>query len=77
MDRSCKCVNYSKMGCMAQVHTNHNHVDIVMELGQHNHAADAAKVKAKSVVNRLTQRAQETEELPYQMIANVTTGNKI
>uniref|UniRef100_A0A915KQG7 FLYWCH-type domain-containing protein n=1 Tax=Romanomermis culicivorax TaxID=13658 RepID=A0A915KQG7_ROMCU len=65
------------MGCMARFHTNHNDVDIVMELGQHNHAADAAKVKAKSVVNRLTQCARETEEPPYQMIANVTTGNEI
>uniref|UniRef100_A0A915KS25 FLYWCH-type domain-containing protein n=1 Tax=Romanomermis culicivorax TaxID=13658 RepID=A0A915KS25_ROMCU len=58
------------MGCMARVHTNHNDVDIVMELGQHNHAADGSKVKEKSVINRLTQRAQETKGPPYQMITN-------
>lgn len=76
-DRTWKCVNYNKSSCMARVHTDRNDSNIVQHLREHNHAADAAKLKAKSVVNQLRQRAHETEESPHQIIANVTAGKEI
>lgn len=74
-NRSWKCVNYFKSTkCSAIVHTDHADTNVIQEKGAHNHAASAAKIGAKIVVENLRQRARETQEAPHQIIANVTAG---
>lgn len=62
------------MKCKAIIHTDPTDSEIVKELGQHVHAANAAKLAAKGVVGQLRTRARETQEAPHQIIANVTAG---
>jgi FLYWCH zinc finger domain len=69
-NRAWKCTK-----CKSRVHTDHNDSNIVKQPEDHDHAADAAKVKAIAVVNELRQRARGTEDAPHQLIAAVTAGN--
>ena len=71
---SWRCTYYSKSGCAAKIHTDHEKNEIVNVHGQHNHVADAAKIESKVIVNQLRGRARDTQEQPDQIIAAVTAG---
>ena len=73
-NRARKCVKYANFRCPSRIHTDAADLEIIREIGDHNHAADAANVGARIIVNSLRMRAIDTQEAPNQLIATVTAG---
>lgn len=67
-----KCEKFAVFKCRARLHTvNEN---IVKFLGDHNHAADVAGVKARQVVNSVKQQAANTQESCQQLVSTAVVG---
>src|SRR5438128_11656553 len=46
----------------------------LQKVSDHNHAAEASRISVIKIVNALKRKARETDELPEQIIQNVTSA---
>ena len=55
-----KCDQYKTKNCRARIHTSGD--EIIKRVGEHNHADDAALVDVTKVLNKIKEKARETQD---------------
>lgn len=63
-----KCKNVKT--CKTRLHVTND--EIIKEIGQHDHAASAANVDARNILNTLKEKASTSFSNPHQIISDVS-----